>query len=58
MGAKLFLMHVPPIPMGQWDYCDADVTVTIRSDAEAKGRLLIVPTGAQAELLVRTGRCG
>ena len=55
-GAQLFISHVVPfIPMGQWGYCDVDLSVAMRKDAEEKAHLLIESTGAEAKLLVETG---
>lgn len=56
MGAELFVSHVlPMVPMGQWGYCDGDISVTMRKDAEERARRLIETTGAEAKVMVETG---
>jgi nucleotide-binding universal stress UspA family protein len=55
-GTQLFVSHVLPVlPMGQWGYCDGDLSVAMRKDAEDKAHLLVEAVGAQGDLLVETG---
>lgn len=56
MGAQLFLTHVlPNIPTGQWGYCEADVSVEMRKDAEDKRDLLFEATGVDAKWIMESG---
>jgi nucleotide-binding universal stress UspA family protein len=41
--------------MGQWGYCDENVSVAMRSDAESRGRQLVESTGAEAQLVFESG---
>ena len=56
MSAQLYLSHVlPVIPMGQWGYCESDLSIPIRQEAEEKAHRLIEATGAEAKLLLEPG---
>jgi nucleotide-binding universal stress UspA family protein len=56
VGAQLIVAHmVPVLPMGQWGYCDSDLAIPVRRDAEEKARALLEATGVQAELVVEYG---
>lgn len=56
VGARLFISHVlPTIPMGQWGYCDEDISVAMQKDAEHKTHALLESTGIGAKMLVESG---
>jgi len=55
-GAELLLAHVlPNIGMGQWGYCETDLNVTLRNEAEHRGQLLLHAAGVDAPLLIANG---
>jgi nucleotide-binding universal stress UspA family protein len=56
VGGQVHLIHMlPVIPMGQWGYCDSNLSQRIREDAEQRAYLLVKQTGTQAKILLETG---
>lgn len=56
VGAQLFVSHVlPMIPMGQWGYCDENISVAMQKDADDKAHALLESTGIGAKIVVESG---
>ena len=56
VGAQLSISHVlPAIPMGQWGYCDENISVAMQKDAEDKAHALLESTGIGAKIVVESG---
>ena len=56
VGAQLVVSHVlPMIPMGQWGYCDENISMAMQNDAEDKAQRLLESTGVDAKMVVESG---
>jgi nucleotide-binding universal stress UspA family protein len=56
VGARLSILHaLPLLPMGQFGYVEADLSIPIRKDAEEKVSQLMEATGVQAEVSMDSG---
>lgn len=56
VGAQLFVSHVLPfISMGQWGYCDENISMAMQKDADDKAHALLEATGVTAKMVIESG---